>query len=322
MIGAASAYDELWRATQAFHDAVGTDPLAGLRSDPAAIFRASGMEPDPAQVELMNCKERDVLVLWTRQFAGKSQTAAAIALHNAMTNLGNQGRGSTTLVFSAALRESTELLRKVRHLRYGLLHQYFPASRRSWRPKSVAKDIGWYKELVGNGDSPSIPHDIEAVVDAQTVIELENGSRIISLPAKSQAIVGYTVDLLILDEAKIIPDDLYNSVRAMLAMTKGQMIALSTPLGQRGWFWEAWKKCEEAKLSGAPEPYRRFKRTCWECPRLNQDFVAKERQLIGEHWFRQEYECAFLDPVGAIFRSEDIERAIQSSEEPYAVPWR
>lgn len=292
------------------------DPLACVKDDPVALFKAGGIKPDPAQIELLNCKDRDILVLWTRQFAGKSATAAAIALHNALTDLGPQGRGSTTLIFSAGLRESKELLRKVRHLRYGVLERH------GFGPHSVASDIGRYQAFAsGSGWGGVESTDAEAITDSQTMIELENGSRIISLPAKAQATIGWTVSLLILDEAKVIPDDLYRSVRSTLALTKGRMIALTTPLGQRGWFWEAWRQCDEAKRAGLPEPYRRFKRTCWECPRLDREFVEKERRLIGEHWFRQEYEVSFLDPVGAVFRGEDIERALQSREEPYAVPW-
>lgn len=282
------------------------------------------MEPDEAQLELMRCKDRNLLVLCTRQFFGKSQTAATIALHHAMTNLGKQGRGSMTLVFSAGQREAIELLRKVRHLRYGLVHQHMgSALKKSWRPRSVAKDIKRYREVMEQDgpDQSVLPPEVNAVVDAQTMIELENGSRIISLPAKSQATVGYTADLLILDEAKIIPDDLYKSVRPMLATTGGRMVALTTPLGQRGWFYEAWKQCDEAKALGKPEPYRRFKRTCWECPRRDDTFLEQERRLIGDHWFRQEYEVEFLAPEGAVFRAEDVDRTLQSVEEPYQLPW-
>jgi hypothetical protein len=322
-----TAYDQVYADAVRIRDSIGADPLAEVKKDPAVLFRANGMEPDPAQIELLNCRDKNVLVLWTRQFAGKSQTAATIALHNAMTNLGHQGRGSTTLVFSSAQRESIELLRKVRHLRYGLMNRHMPKTQRTWRKKSAAKDVEWYKNLANSGwrESNLLPPEIDAVTDAQTMIELENGSRIISLPARSQSIVGYTVDLLILDEGKIIPDDLYKSVRPMLAMTKGRMIALSTPLGQRGWFWEAWKQCEEAKQAGKPLPYRTFFRTCWDCPRLDREFVEAERRIIGEYWFQQEYECKFLDPVGAVFRGEDIERALRAgTEQPYEpveVPW-
>jgi len=187
----------------------------------------------------------------------------------------------------------------------------------------VAKDVKWYAELLADSgqDEPILPPELNAAVDAQTMLELENGSRIISLPAKSQATIGYTATLLILDEAKIIPDDLYKSVRPMLATTGGRMIALSTPLGQRGWFWEAWKQCEDAQRDGKLEPYKRFKRTCWDCPRLDREFAERERLLIGDHWFQQEYECEFLSNVGAVFRAEDVERSLQSKEEPYQLPW-
>lgn len=294
-----------------------------VQTDPASIFRAGGMEPDPAQLELLECRDKNVLVLWTRQFAGKSQTAAAIALHHAMTNLGTRGLGSTTLVFSAGQREAIELLRKIRHLRYGLIHHHVPTGRKSWRPRSVARDVKRWQELAVGSDwgEPSLPPEIAAVMDGQTVLELENGSRIISLPAKSQATVGWTADLLILDEAKVIPDDLYRSVRPMLATTGGRLIALTTPLGQRGWFYEAWTQCEEAALRGEPEPYRRFKRTAWECPRRDEAFLLQERQLIGAHWFRQEYEVEFLAPGGTVFRGEDVDRMFQSAEEPYVLPW-
>jgi hypothetical protein len=311
------------RTTKEFHDSFGSERAAAVKTDPASIFRAGGFEPDPAQLELLECRDRNVLVLWTRQFAGKSQTAAAIALHHAMTNLGKQGRGSTTLVFSAGQREAVELLRKVRHLRYGLIHQQVTTAKKSWRPRSVAKDVKRWREMSdGSGwNEPALPPEVNAVVDAQTMIELENGSRIISLPARSQATVGYTADLLILDEAKIIPDDLYRSVRPMLATTGGRMIALSTPLGQRGWFYEACKQCEDARLRGEPETYKLFKRTCWDCPRLDREFVEQERKLIGEHWFRQEYECVFLSPQGAVFRAEDVDKMLQTEEVPYVVPW-
>ena len=86
----ASAYDILWRTTAEFQKSIGNDPLAEVKASPAAVFRANGFEPDPAQLELLTCRDPNVLVLWTRQFAGKSQTAAAIALYHAITNTGKR----------------------------------------------------------------------------------------------------------------------------------------------------------------------------------------------------------------------------------------
>jgi hypothetical protein len=74
-------------------------------------------------------------------------------------------------------------------------------------------------------------------------LELENHSRIISLPGQEQTVRGYAgVSLLIVDEAARVPDDLYFAVRPMLAVSNGRLIALSTPFGKRGWFYEIFKE--------------------------------------------------------------------------------
>jgi hypothetical protein len=41
-------------------------------------------------------------------------------------------------------------------------------------------------------------------------------------------------------------------------------------------------------------------------PRIPQEFLAEERQALGDRWYRQEYECSFEATVGAVFRPEDI----------------
>jgi hypothetical protein len=48
------------------------------------------------------------------------------------------------------------------------------------------------------------------------------------------------VALLVIDKASRVPDDLYRSVRPMPAVSRGRLIALSTPYGQQGWFWKEW----------------------------------------------------------------------------------
>ena len=85
-----------------------------LWADPGRIFRAAGMEPDPWQRDLLSSPAARLLVLCTRQ-AGKSETAAALALHTALFQ-----PGSLTLLVSPSLRRSVELFRKVLHLHRAL----------------------------------------------------------------------------------------------------------------------------------------------------------------------------------------------------------
>jgi hypothetical protein len=71
---------------------------------------------------------------------------------------------------------------------------------------------------------------------------------------------GYTPILIIIDEASRVPDDLYRAVRPMLAVSHGQIVAISTPFGQRGWFfneWESDRKWKRVKITnGMPSPIR------------------------------------------------------------------
>jgi hypothetical protein len=143
-------------------------------------------------------------------------------------------------------------------------------------------------------------------------LTLANGSRVVALPGEEGAIRGYSsVALLVIDEAARVDDPLYSSVRPMLAVSGGQLVALSTPFGRRGWFWEAW--------SGA-EDWRRVQVGARDCPRITPEFLHEERRAIGERWFRQEYGCEFLTAIGAVFSGDDIDAAIVPSVRPLEFP--
>src|SRR3990167_2830593 len=71
-------------------------------------------------------------------------------------------------------------------------------------------------------------------------IKLTNGSIIRCLPTGLDGIGirGYTVDLLVADEAAFIPEEVWPAVTPMLATTKGNIILLSTPHGKGGFFYQ------------------------------------------------------------------------------------
>jgi len=135
----------------------------------------------------------------------------------------------------------------------------------------------------------------------QLSLELANGSRIISLPESESGIRGYSgVRLLVVDEASRVSDDLYRAVRPMLAVSHGRLICMSTPWGKRGFFYVEWI---------SRRPWKRVQSTARQCPRITPEFLAEERQSLGERWYRQEYECSFEDTVGAVFAQADIDAA-------------
>jgi hypothetical protein len=130
-------------------------------------------------------------------------------------------------------------------------------------------------------------------------LELENGSRIVVVPAQAGTVRGYAaVTLLVVDEAAQVPDELYMTVRPMLAVSGGRVVAMSTPYGRRGWWWEAWR---------SDEPWERYLVPASQCPRITSEFLDEERRTVGEWWFSQEYECEFMDAQSAAFRETDIQ---------------
>jgi hypothetical protein len=235
--------------------------LAALRRDRLAVLTAAGLEPDDWQADLLQAPPANALLLCSRQ-SGKSLIAAALALLTAILR-----PGSLTLLLSPTLRQSGELFRdKVKRL-YNALARPIPTRQES-----------------------------------ALTMELVNGSRIVSLPGEEGSIRGYSnVALLVIDEAARVTDPLYAAVRPMLAVSQGQLIALSTPFGRRGWLWEAWT---------GPEPWRRVMVKAEQCPRISAEFLAEERRSIGERWYRQEYGCEFLTAIGAVFSGDDIDAAI------------
>jgi hypothetical protein len=142
-------------------------------------------------------------------------------------------------------------------------------------------------------------------------LELANGSRIVSLPGKETTVRGYSgVQLLAVDEAARVPDELYFSVRPMLAVSGGRLVALSTPFGTRGWWFEAWRSAEA---------WERYRVPAEKCPRISAEFLAEERRTMGEWWFAQEYGCDFLDAETQPFNREDVERAFEEEVAAWAL---
>ncbi len=126
------------------------------------------------------------------------------------------------------------------------------------------------------------------------VLELTNLSRIVSMPCREETIRGFAaVDLLVIDEAARVPDDLYRAVRPMLAVSKGRLICLSTPHGRRGFFWDAWAK------GGAD--WQRIEIPAGKIPRITPEHLAEERRALGDSFYRQEYECSFESVEGLVF---------------------
>ncbi len=136
--------------------------------------------------------------------------------------------------------------------------------------------------------------------ETRTTLELENGSRIVTLPGSEATVRGYAgVSLLVIDEASRVDDELYTAVRPMLAVSGGRLVAMSTPAGPRGWWWQEWTE-------GGPQWHRTMV-PATAVPRISAEFLEAERRSLGTWAYQAEYECAFTALESAVFTADDLE---------------
>jgi hypothetical protein len=180
--------------------------------------------------------------------------------------------GSLVLCLAPALRQSQELFGKV---------------------------LGFYRDL-GRPVSPQGERKLS--------LELENGSRIVTLPGSEKTIRGFSgTSLLVLDEAARVEDELYFAVRPMLAVSGGALMMLSTPYGKRGVFYEEWT---------GGHGWERYEVPANQCPRISEEFLEEERAVLPSWVYRQEYECSFEETEDQVFTTEMVERALTSEVTP------
>ena len=200
--------------------------------------------------------------------SGKSSVAAILALHAALYQ-----PDSLVLVLSPSLRQSQELFLKA---------------------------VRTYRAL---------GRPIPASAESALRLELGNGSRLIALPGTEGRIRGYSaVRLLVVDEAARVPDELYMSLRPMLAVSGGRIAAMSTPWGKRGWWYREWTEGGSA--------WERVEIPASACPRISPTFLAEEQRALGPFWFKQEYGCQFAETTDQLFSYEDVTNAVSGAVLP------
>jgi hypothetical protein len=193
---------------------------------------------------------------------GKSRTAAWLGYKQAMTV-----PGSKVLVVSRVLRQAQLLFDTIME---------FYAPTRALMPSLVENKLS---------------------------LKLANGSKIYALPGSEANIRGFSnVSLLIVDEASKVPDVLMATVRPMLAVSQGRLIALSTPWGKRGWFHEAWTE--------GGDDWRRWEVPATLNPRMSPEQLDLERRTLPTLWFESEFLCKFVETDDQLFLYEDIQAAM------------
>lgn len=198
--------------------------------------------------------------------SGKSRTLAVLALHRAFTQA-----GARVLIVSAGEDASRRLLADVRAIASG---------------------------------SPLLRG---SVVDEQAaLLTLSNGSEIRSVPASERQVRGWSVDLLLCDEAALIADDLLlgAALPTTAARPDARVVLASSPLSAVGAFYDFALRGE-----GGSEHVRTFRWRLSDAAWIAPSVIAAARESMSDVRFRCEYEAEFASGADAVFTRAALDRA-------------
>jgi len=205
------------------------------------------------------------ITLRTGRQVGKSEVISEKAVRFAMEH-----PGTTTMIIAASQRQSSLLFEKVR---------------------AKFDEMG----------------DIYADKPTLTKVVLRNGSKVYCLPTGRTGyfIRGFTIDLLIADEAAYIPETVWLAVTPMLAVSRkarkmGYLIMLSTPFGKGGYFYHSF----------SDDDFKSWHVSSEDCKRIPKSFLAKERKRMTKAQYRQEYLGEFTEEWNQFFPTDLIKQCM------------
>ena len=208
---------------------------------------------------------------------GKSVVVAEKAVRFALAH-----KGSITLIIAASQRQSSLLFEKVR------------------------------------GTLQNLDEDLFAEPPTLTRIVLKNGSKIYSLPAGKTGhfIRGFTVDMLIADEAAYIAEIVWNSVIPMIAVSRktrglGILVLLSTPFGKGGFFYNSFTDPD----------FKQWHVNSEKCPRIPKSLLLKEKKRLTKVQYAQEWLGEFAEEWNQFFKTDLLKRQMTFIEWSLSDKW-
>lgn len=164
----------------------------------------------------------------------------------------------------------------------------------------------------------------------QSRVALKNKAKVISRPVGTtgDAVRGFTGDVLYIDEASGMPEMMWKAAMPTLATTGGQIWMSSTPRGkfvgstsEKNFFFKCWENLEDewqVFTTNTEEVYKNRKVTdIWTQEKYDKSnvFIKKQKRILSDMEYRQEYLGEFLDDMRQWF-DDDLIRSCMTEERP------
>lgn len=241
------------------------------------------MRLDNWQKDVLECKTN--MLLCSGRQTGKSFICSIKAVTEALSK-----PDFSVLIVSATERQSEELLQKC------LIY---------------AGDVALRKIM--KGVNRPTKHTIRFL----------NGSVIRCLPTSQTGagIRGFTVNLLICDEASYIPDSVFAALTPMLLTTGGKIWLISTPRGKNGFFWERYNDPNYTVFHVNSEQVMKDREISESWTQAQRDgamaYLESEKLSMTEKVYGQEYLGLFQTDLNRWFSDELIEKVCVAHRKGY-----
>lgn len=137
-------------------------------------------------------------------------------------------------------------------------------------------------------------------------ISFDNGTFMQGFATTKTPSIGFTIHILYIDEAALIPVNIMESfwlaIFPTLSSSKiSKLIITSTPRGKKNRFYQIWDAAVKHENSFAT-----FKAYWWQVPEHDEKWAAPYRKDFGPEYFAQEFDLKFDIETDKLIRSSDM----------------
>jgi hypothetical protein len=143
-------------------------------------------------------------------------------------------------------------------------------------------------------------------------VAFANGSRILAVAAVEDKVRGYTADIVFVDDAAFVSDEVIGVALAALARTNGRLWLLGTPNRQYGLFYDLWHH-------KASPLWCQIKATIEDMPSASAEFIAEQKRLFPDD-FRRDFLCEFAPRPGQLISRETLQSMLRPDLDPPFAP--
>lgn len=140
--------------------------------------------------------------------------------------------------------------------------------------------------------------------EGKSLLTLDNGSVIRSVPASARQIRGWPVDLLIVDEAGFIDNEIWQAAEPSVIARRGsRLILVSTPWGGVDhWFRRAWQR----GMDHPDEMYESWHLPSTASPLVDLALLEEIRKQNTDDYFRREFMAEWMEDAGSYFSESEL----------------